>query len=174
GFVRASSKLTCAVPPCRLTVASDTPGSAVSTRVTLATQPPQLMPSTLSVTVVIDCSSLDSLLRAPAAQQQRVADHRYRARRHRGASEYRIQHAERSERNAQHVVDEGKEKVLPDLGQGRAGKQYGVGDGERGRVVDAVADHAGYLASRRQRADGRGLFRRQYAGAKIIDADLRR
>jgi hypothetical protein len=41
-----------------------------------------------------------------------------------------------------------------------------------GRVVDAVADHAGHLASRRRLAHSRGLVGRQHIGAKIIDADL--
>ena len=58
----------------------------------------------------------------PAPEQQRIADHRHRARGHRRAGDHRRQQTERRERNAEHVVDEREEQVLADLRQRRPRK----------------------------------------------------
>src|SRR5947209_7128755 len=51
--VRAGSKITVALLASSRTTAFSTPGVAFSTRVTLATQPPHVIPSTFNVTVSI-------------------------------------------------------------------------------------------------------------------------
>src|ERR1700741_2613046 len=51
--VRAGSNVTVALRAASSTTASPTPGIAFNTRVTLATQPPHVMPSTFNVTVSI-------------------------------------------------------------------------------------------------------------------------
>jgi hypothetical protein len=55
--VRAGSNVTFAAPGCSVTATSATPGTAFSTRVTLATQPPHVMPFTFIVMVSIVFSS---------------------------------------------------------------------------------------------------------------------
>src|SRR4029453_12822497 len=106
---------------CNVTVASTTPGTAFNTRVTLATQPPHVMPCTFIVIVSIRLSiATQSKRRPPPLEQQRVADHRHGTCGHRGAGNHRIQHADRHERDAEYVVREREKQVLPYLRKRRA------------------------------------------------------
>src|SRR4051812_24624692 len=97
------------------------PESAFKTRVTLATQPPHVIPCIVIVTCSIIFPSFGSGVGAPTSQQQRIGDDRNGARGHGRPCDDWAQHAECSERYAQDIVGERKKQVLPYLSQCRPG-----------------------------------------------------
>src|SRR5471032_195087 len=134
------------------------------------------------------------MVRLPAAQQQGVADHADGAERHRGAGNHGVEQAEGGQRYADQVVDEGPEQVLAYLAvaaardrdggghqrriaahQRDAGGVHGdvgaagygdadIGGGQRGGVVDAVADHGDASAAGLQAGDGGRFVGGQHVG----------
>src|SRR5258706_7643045 len=187
-FALAGSKVTFASDFSSDTSACTTPGRAFSTFVTLRTHPPQVMPFTFSAVVSIftlprksspqrrgypTCMArrVSAPLRLglwfPAFEEKRIGNHRDRRQRHGGAGDYRIEHAERGERNAEHVVKKSEEQVLTDLAERRAGQPYRIGHAHQ--VVSHQRDVGRFDGDIRSRADGEAdVGSRQRRG--VVDA----
>jgi hypothetical protein len=137
-----------------------------------------------------------------APQPQAVGDHEHARERHGRAGDHRVEEPGGGERERGDVVGEGPEQVALDRGEGAAGQADGVGGGaqvaadqgevgcldgdvgagahreaevglgERGGVVDAVADHGHDPALVLQSADDVDLVLGQDLGDDVVDADL--
>ncbi len=137
-----------------------------------------------------------------AAQAQGVGDDREARQHHRQAGDDRVEQADRGERDRGDVVPERPGEVLLDRAQrgaaeadrvgrraqvagderevrgldrhvgARPDRQPEVGLRERGRVVDAVADHRDDAALGLQPPDDRRLVGGEHLGDHLVDADL--
>ena len=79
------------------------------------------MPSLITFCRQCECPAIDdSLARTPALQQQRIRHHAHAAERHCRTCDHGVEQAECGSGNANHVVNERPEQILPNLGVGAA------------------------------------------------------